>query len=730
MTDAIKAAAQNDPAKAYKAVGYPNNLIASGRVLRGICCFHEEHKPSFTVFPDGRFYCFGCGAAGSIIDFFLKMRRETHLTKGAVDEMAQALGIANTSGQVCAGRGSGNETHYSIVDAHDKEIAVHVRIDLPNGGKRFIWRRNGKDNLGGIRTAQLPLYGLPELLAAEPASTVVVSEGEGATDALRAFDVLAVGTVTGAHSVPDQSTLQCLLGHDVVLWPDADQPGREHMRRIAQTLVGLGTVPRVIDWPEAEAHDDAADFTGDQGELLQLLHDAAAYSPDAHEERRARHCTPPHAAKLPTDMIAETVLERNSFAQDGGDALYQYEGGRYVPAGSSAINRCVKEVLADWGRLDQWSTHKCREVRQFIQADLPRLWDRPPLHTLNVRNGLLDVTECVLRPHTPEWLSQVQLPIEYRSEADCPEWRQFVATTLPSDCGDLVWQIAAWLMLPITSIQKAVLLVGEGSNGKSTLLEAIQEFLGRENCSAIALQSLETNRFAASQLVWKLANVCADIPSTKLCQTAEFKAITGGDRIAVERKNQPIFEVTLFCRLIFSSNHFPRSADTSEAFFRRWIIVPFHNTFENHPERTQCLKAQLADPDELSGVLNAALRALPTVLEKGIGETGSMQEARDEFRTSVDPIQAWIAEEVVLDPTAVTPKEHLRRSCNQCCSRAGVREFSPTAFGRAIRKAMPHLVDAQLTVDGRVQRCWVGIGLRLGQRDSAQQLSHHSQVAQ
>ena len=45
-------------------------LRGRGRVRQGICPFHEESEGSFTVYGDTeRYYCFGCGAGGDVLDF-------------------------------------------------------------------------------------------------------------------------------------------------------------------------------------------------------------------------------------------------------------------------------------------------------------------------------------------------------------------------------------------------------------------------------------------------------------------------------------------------------------------------------------------------------------------------------------------------------------------------------------------------------------------------------------
>ena len=50
------------------------NVKRRGRNLVGLCPFHSEKTPSFTVYPDSQsFYCFGCGAGGDVVTFVKKI---------------------------------------------------------------------------------------------------------------------------------------------------------------------------------------------------------------------------------------------------------------------------------------------------------------------------------------------------------------------------------------------------------------------------------------------------------------------------------------------------------------------------------------------------------------------------------------------------------------------------------------------------------------------------------
>ena len=73
-------------------IGSYVSLKRAGSNLRGLCPFHSEKTPSFTVYPaDNSFYCFGCGAGGDVITFIRK--RENLDYPDAVEFLAQRAGI-------------------------------------------------------------------------------------------------------------------------------------------------------------------------------------------------------------------------------------------------------------------------------------------------------------------------------------------------------------------------------------------------------------------------------------------------------------------------------------------------------------------------------------------------------------------------------------------------------------------------------------------------------------
>lgn len=185
----------------------------------------------------------------------------------------------------CEGRRpSPSLKRYEIRDANRRLLALHCREDRPDGSKRLWWEQpDGTLGLGGLRTEDLPLYGAERLRDLPGGAAVVVTEGEKAADALRSVGIEAVGTVTGASTVPNADVLRPLARFRVYLWPDADPPGQRHMENVAQRLQQLGGVVRFLRWPGAPASGDGADFVegGSTTEAARALIDAAEpWEPD------------------------------------------------------------------------------------------------------------------------------------------------------------------------------------------------------------------------------------------------------------------------------------------------------------------------------------------------------------------------------------------------------------------------------------------------------------------
>ena len=164
-------------------------------------------------------------------------------------------------------------------------------------------------------------------------------------------------------------------------------------------------------------------------------------------------------------------------------------------------------------------------------AHAPVIASAPVEQFINVANGLLDWRTMTLYAHDPGVLSTVQLGTWYDPAATCPAFDTWLAELVPPDCIELMWELTAYLCYSGNPLHAAVMLTGDGRNGKGTYLRVVKALLGPANVTAVSLADLVTSRWAKATLFGKIANIAGDIDATYLESTATLKAITGGNLV-------------------------------------------------------------------------------------------------------------------------------------------------------------------------------------------------------
>jgi hypothetical protein len=203
-----------------------------------------------------------------------------------------------------------SRTRHEIRDATGVLVAVHVRIDEPDGTKRLLWERpGGETGLGdGLGIGDLPLYGTERIGDWAMHRPVIIVEGEKAAQALVDAGICALGTVTGASATPGPHPLAELTGRHVILWPDNDDVGRSHMKRIARLLRTVAVSLRWAEWSAAPPHGDAADLlaTGTVEAVWEVIDAAEAI--DAAEPVTTSAATSADGPRVKLDRLGPTYI--------------------------------------------------------------------------------------------------------------------------------------------------------------------------------------------------------------------------------------------------------------------------------------------------------------------------------------------------------------------------------------------------------------------------------------
>jgi putative DNA primase/helicase len=403
--------------------------------------------------------------------------------------------------------------------------------------------------------------------------------------------------------------------------------------------------------------------------------------------------------------LAEDILDEYSIKYAAGE-LWIYDSGVYQPGGEQKIAKIAQDKLGSATR-----TNRIRETLDFIKREIHSDLPKTKTEFINLQNGRLNWKTRELFPHSPEIFEITQLPVSHDILALCPVYDNYMETTLDPDVIQLAEEIIGYCLLPDTKFEKAIMCTGPGRNGKSIFLHLIQHLLGLENVANIALQEIEENRFRAAELLGKLANIFADLDSRALKGSSFFKMLVSGDSLTAERKFKDPFSFVNYARLIFSANKLPRSTDTTFAFYERWLIIPFDRVFDkNNPATDPDLRTKLAEPSELSGILNRALSGLQRLYFTGrFTEPESVKAALNEYQLLNDSVLAFCEDCVEIAPCNVITKKNLYSSYKIWCESQGLRPVSQTKLKPSLLKAFPQIKDGRDSNNG--PRIWYGIEL-------------------
>jgi len=392
-------------------------------------------------------------------------------------------------------------------------------------------------------------------------------------------------------------------------------------------------------------------------------------------------------------LLADDIMSRERFITlIGSKEIYVWRDGFYQAIGEVAIEQHCKNLLENEFRKNRFG-----ETAEYIRASTFTNPDEPSGNLINVENGVLNIETGLLEPHDPKYCFFNKMNVKYDSECEGKKVHSFLREVTGSEeDARALEEILGYCLYRRYPYHKALALVGEGANGKSTFLALVKEFLGRENVSGKSLVELELYRFAKASLFGKLANIYADLSDDTLQRTGTFKMLTGGDVIEAEKKFRDSFTFVNYAKLLFSCNKLPQVYDDTDAFFRRWIIVVFPKVFTGDNCDSNILE-KLTVPEELSGLLNIALEGLKRVLENdGFSYGKSTEEIREDYIRKSDPLAAFVMDCIEESQDSIVLKQQLYSMFAFYCRENNLPAVNKDTFFKNISK---HVTVTQVRVN-------------------------------
>ncbi|KAF1679109.1 phage/plasmid primase, P4 family [Veillonella sp. R32] len=314
---------------------------------------------------------------------------------------------------------------------------------------------------------------------------------------------------------------------------------------------------------------------------------------------------------LGEDLIKELKICRirqNKYEEDGNilnrDLMFYSEDcGIYK---TLPIKRLNAEIRS---RINNISDNRQREVRRYIE-DMAEIKDIKFENYIATKNVILDVFNRGTFRHSPDIICTRYIPTEYnRLQSECAILDEFMnsITCGNKDIENLLYEFIGYCLSPTIFIHNFFIIIGEGSNGKSTFFKLLTKLLGYWNVGNTPLNKYG-GRFELAGMEYIAVNIGDDISSKALLETDNLKKLVSGDPVKVEQKGKQGYVIYPTCKHIFSANTMPKLVDTSGGIKRRFVAIPFNADFKKNGD--PYILDKIIEAGGLTVLMNRALEGL------------------------------------------------------------------------------------------------------------------------
>lgn len=358
-------------------------------------------------------------------------------------------------------------------------------------------------------------------------------------------------------------------------------------------------------------------------ELEVILRDDAFFKPVFYQKNKFMH-----------NIFGDYLMRQESIVMINKN-LHIYNEGIY-----SDESRLISAAMIK--HIPTISKAHRTETLSYIDAMAKKVFFSKP-DKIPMKNGLYNLETGLMEEFTPGYISKNKIPTCYNPAAKSSMIDKFLNDLA---CGDasiraVIEEMVGTCLHRSADYDAFFILIGDGSNGKSTLLELILDMLGQENVSSVELKDLEKT-FKTAELFGKLVNIGDDISSNDIKNSSFIKKLSSGNQVNVEKKGKDPFEMKSYAKMIFSSNTTPIIHDTTDGLNRRLILIPLNNKFPHNLE----FKDKIRTSENLEYLLKVGIQGLKRVLKNNGKFTSSdaIEKAGSDYQKLNNPVLAYLDE--------------------------------------------------------------------------------------
>ncbi|MBQ6971828.1 MAG: toprim domain-containing protein [Synergistaceae bacterium] len=399
--------------------------------------------------------------------------------------------------------------------------------------------------------------------------------------------------------------------------------------------------------------------------------------------------------------IVDQLVKEHELTFQVGEGFYEYQHGVWNALPALAVEGYARELLgrhAISGRMSSCARH--------VQAIR---WRDTPFNQsghINLMNGMLDPVTGELSEHNPALYSNIQIPRIYDPLAVAPRFSQFLDEITGNDKQKrrLILQMMGSAFIRDARFQTGFMLMGNGANGKSVLIEIMRYVLDPRNCSDVDLSKF-ADPFEPLRLRHSLVNFCTETRVDLKGGEAAIKRVLSGETISAARKGVDAVEFAPTCKVICACNNFVASKDISYGFARKWKFIGFNQIFKDRDADLHLLDEL---KKEAAGIFNMMLEGYRDLIASGgYVTTDEEEQIRRDFMIQANPVTMFIGTELddlhgTYSVSALYETHYIPWTEK---ARTGV--LSLPNFGAVMKKLMPQIRPDVKFVAKRWANTWV-----------------------
>lgn len=347
-----------------------------------------------------------------------------------------------------------------------------------------------------------------------------------------------------------------------------------------------------------------------------------------------------------------------------------------------------------------------KEVYKYIALKCAKSGEFANPKYVGLSRSILDIQTLEEIPYSPDIIINNRIDQEYNPTA----YSEVMDKTIDKVCCNdpqirsLLEEMIGYSLYRKNNMQVCFILTGEGSNGKSTILNAIKKLLGKQNITSLDLRELE-DTYKPAELYNKLANIGDDISAKYLENSSVFKKVVTGESFMAMRKYADPFPMECYATQIFCANELPQVHDKSDGFSRRIVIVPFNAKFKKtDADYDPFIEDKLMTDESISYLLRLAIDGLRRVLiNKGFTQSTVSDIEKDSYMRLNNNVLEWFEYDPKIENESVND---VYTAYQVWCVGNGCQAVKKLNFSKELKKAF-NLVSNIKTIGGKSVRVYI-----------------------